>query len=542
MPFATDSVKKLIGLVLSEDARSGVDTRDRRPRTETRQFETELGKLVAAIQYSDPVQYSLRKEDGADYEKLLDLDIPTADGVRKELRQVMDGTLDQKTEAFHDQDWIELWYDTRFAAFFALCTLARLNNDQDKYRTLLDKAKQLKWPTKRGSFYHLRAMYYSVRQLTAAELDRAWRNANKACDMVPDHYGFMHNRAEIAAKRAELIGADATDEELMHRVVQGLNDLSGITGSDEAYAKFWATRARLQLIKKNYNDAEKSVLSALRLERGRWDSPHKRAYYTALLHQIRFRSEAESLEKKIDKKVDDISENVNQSIEKSIDAKRKEFDEDAKKSYKEMRDYVQSAQIRHIEIVAFFVGIITLLAGSMQTIIGAAKSPESATSRNAPLVQLVSNDPNRPPQNAATENAGVKPETNAPSSDSSVSDKPRGEETFATVTALCMLAGTLLIAFAGLGWLIRSESASMGMRSLALVCAGAFIFTLGWLGKTLPMDPELKNAGIRAIIGLAAVSAVAGCVFGYLATRQERNTKNAGGTNSGTDVQDRGLS
>jgi hypothetical protein len=61
-----------------------------------------------------------------------------------------------------------------------------------------------------------------------------------------------------------------------------------------------------------------------------------------------------------------------------------------------------------------------------------------------------------------------------------------------SATLLLMVSGMLLVSFGGLGWLLRGETVSAALRSIAVVLLGAFLFTVGFLGV------PAFNGGIQA--------------------------------------------
>lgn len=509
--------EKLTGLVLEEIEQSPGK------KTETRSFERKIGELVADYRYFDRTKWDpVEQEYAALLRAEKTIDVPA---VLEQIAQQAAGKKSAVAPAFSHDDLAKLGEDIRFSALYALCMRARLDNQIDEYENWLKEAEKWKWAAERGSFHHLWAMLLSTRQQPLTrDLEYAWRNAEEACRKVPGHSGFLHNRAEIAAKQAEQIQGEKIEEPVSGRVAIGLADLLEIT-SKERYAKFWATRARLELLQMKYEDAEKSAFTALRLECGRWDSHYRRADYTALLYQIRFRKGKDRLDQAltevkskaveiheeikkqgtlIDKQViemqkyligaqdtmrDKIDEKASTTEEK-LKATENRIEERARENQKNLTDYVESTKTRHIEILAFFVTLVTLLAGGMQTIIGAA----------------------RPASNTATTNATT-----------AVATALGAPETVAVITALCMLVGTLLIAFAGLGWLLRTEVPAATTRSLALVFLGAFVFCLALLGRTVSANewmvtPLGKITSASAAAGMAIVCAIAGCILAAVAT------------------------
>lgn len=231
--------------------------------------------------------------------------------------------------------------DFRFAALYALCMRARLDNRLGYYESCLKKAEDEPWAKDRGGFHHLWSMYLSARQDQGQnDLQQALKRAEQALKKAKNHVGFMHNLAEVTAKLAEGEFIERGGKE----VCSALDLARKITaskdeGGEPGYPKFWATRGRLEMLCGSLKEAETSVLTALRFEHGRWDSHVRRADYGAILTQLRIEKEARALRHQLG---------------------------DVSGAEERLRAYAEDTKIRHAETLGFFAAVLALILTGIQ--------------------------------------------------------------------------------------------------------------------------------------------------------------------------------
>jgi hypothetical protein len=338
--------------------------------------------------------------------------------------------------------------DVRYAAFYALCMRARRDNQLEVYDEVLELPMQRGWMgfLERGSYWHLRSMHLSARHDTG-DLERARSDAVVACDANPNHAGFLHNHAEITAKLAEdglLTPDDGSESERMQMLHEALERATKVTRLESGYPKFWATRARLLTLLGRLSEAEAAVLTALRNEHRAVDSATRRAEYRAVLSEVRIAKEAERI-----------------TAELKADGK-----EAAEAAEQNLRKYAEETKIRHVEFLGFFAGVLSLIGISVQAFFKTASDPGKSGLSATPVAL--------PPTTVAA--------------------------------SLLMLAGILLVAFGGLGWLLRGESFKAVLRSLAVVILGITVFLTGLFAAGFLEGPD--SAAVRGTLPVSDLPVV----------------------------------
>lgn len=342
--------------------------------------------------------------------------------------------------------------DIRYTALYALCMAKRRDHDPDGFRTLLHDSK--KWGadnlTRYGSYVHLRAMMHVLfrdRSHLAQALDCAEQALKH--DLLKGHVGVEHHYAEVAAIAAEAQVIKEDDE----RVKRALYYAKGAVRAEKHFAKFHATMGRLRALHGYFDDANDDLQRAIRLERDGWDSAARRTDYKDILTDINHRRRLKEQERLIE-------EAMNQRVER-------------------MRAIAEQTNVRHAEMLGFFAGILALVLAGIQ--LAAEKKDSKAADGAGRAAYAVAQQVT---EVAADQASGV----------------------VGSAVLLLMLGGVLLVAYGGLGWLLRGERLAALLRSLAVVLLGVSLFAAGVM---VPRAfTEFRPEWVANTAGIALISSV----------------------------------
>ena len=184
----------------------------------------------------------------------------------------------------------------RYAAFFAMCTIYRRNKDYTLYGNLLREYEEAFKDFK--SILHLKSMHLVESADTEDEIREVIDLCKQAIKYGNDNEGFLHSFSITVAKAFEdgfLKIENPADLKLLD---EALIRVDKAIEKDE-YAKFYATRGRLKLIKGEYDEAKKDLNKAIDIEDStRVDYSYKLIDYQGYLANV-------TLKKNISK-IDDI--------------------------------------------------------------------------------------------------------------------------------------------------------------------------------------------------------------------------------------------
>ncbi len=153
--------------------------------------------------------------------------------------------------------------DVAYAAFYALCTFYRRNNDINEYGDLISKYR--KDFQHMRSFAFLELMYQKMKNPDSPNL---LETADRLCapDMLGINYGVQHCYAELVAGVCEkdIDKAEYIVKQHMDKALARVNEALSLSGG---YPKFYVTRARLLVIKAIFTDGkEREILFNSALE------------------------------------------------------------------------------------------------------------------------------------------------------------------------------------------------------------------------------------------------------------------------------------
>lgn len=223
-----------------------------------------------------------------------------------------------------------------YGAFYALCTYYRRNHSVKEYNSLIKSAR--KDLAQRDSYPFLALMCEKMLN------PKDWRllgKAKKLCSAkgLRDNYGVKHCFAEYVAEACENdpSRADHFIKEYMESALQRATE--AVAESEDKYAKFYVTLARLNNIKAIHLEDESCFrLSQSQIEEAieKEDDGTKRNVWQSMGVQMRSEYYAKTLEKKIASQ----EENIQQQFHDN--------------------------NVKNLEFLSFFSAIVGLLVGGIQ--------------------------------------------------------------------------------------------------------------------------------------------------------------------------------
>jgi len=206
-----------------------------------------------------------------------------------------------------------------YGAFYALCTYYRRNHSTKEYNNLIKSAEREF--TERDSYPFLALMCEKMLN------PKDWRllgKAEKLCSAkgLKDNYGVKHCFAEYVAEACENDPSRVPYivKEYMESALQRASE--AITESNDLYAKFYVTRARLNNIKAIYFEDESCFrLSQSEIEEAidKEDDGTKRNIYQSTGVQLRSEYYAKTLEKKIANQEESIQQQFHENNVKNLE-------------------------------------------------------------------------------------------------------------------------------------------------------------------------------------------------------------------------------
>ena len=206
-----------------------------------------------------------------------------------------------------------------YGAYYALCTYYRRNRSVKEYNNLIKSAR--KEFAERDSYPFLAIMCEKMLN------PKDWRLLGKAerlCSArgLKDNYGVKHCFAEYVAEACENDPSRAMHfiKEYMESALQRVSE--AISESEDKYAKFYMTRARLNNIKAIYLEDESCFrLSQSEIEEAidKEDDGTKRNVYQSMGVQMRSEYYAKTLEKKIANQEESIQQQFHENNVKNLE-------------------------------------------------------------------------------------------------------------------------------------------------------------------------------------------------------------------------------
>ncbi len=201
--------------------------------------------------------------------------------------------------------------EVRFSAFFVLVTHYRRFNNFQKFDELVRKY---------GSLFNGQPMYAHIVGLLHAglggrrDLEVAIDLSRSASKSLPSHPGVLHAFASHVAA-AEESGIELRDE-VRDEAKRALNTAIGL--ETKPYAKFYCTKGRLLVLRGEWDEAQKAIQEAMRIEdEHETDYALRMSEYQSQLAGVQVRR----LELELDKARSSISE-IESHIENRFDELR----------------------------------------------------------------------------------------------------------------------------------------------------------------------------------------------------------------------------
>ncbi|OLN24123.1 hypothetical protein BTO30_01545 [Domibacillus antri] len=227
---------------------------------------------------------------------------------------------------------------SQFSAFVLLCIYSRRMKNISKYKELIDEMGMF---FSEEPFYpHIAALYH--KQLDTLEgMESAIYYSRQAVANLPHQVGILHSYVE------SVINAIENQVEISDGVLDDAKEkMKTIMLLDSSYAKFHCTRGRLLAISREYSQAKNAINKAIDLEKS-----HKSDYALRIndyqSHLIRIQT-AESSD----------------VILKQLITTKQELEE----SRKRIEDSMDKMKTENIQLLGFFVAIISLTIGSLNMI------------------------------------------------------------------------------------------------------------------------------------------------------------------------------
>ncbi len=246
-----------------------------------------------------------------------------------------------------------------FAAFCILCGLYRRFNDYTKYFDLLVRFENR---FRHHIFYgHLKLLYYNetgVQNNLTEILKLAQENYNR----MPFNIGVQHALASTVAwafEETEFNPEEMPDQKWIRIGIEAVEKAISIDGN---YAKFYLTKARLYSLRGNYDLALQFIKEAIDKEDSKKsDYPLRINKYLKYEQIFRSKRNLEKIELSIDKR---IKHELDDQIESYIDRINEKQDELNTQTSEKISE-IKNAQIRNLEFLGLFAGIISFTIGSI---------------------------------------------------------------------------------------------------------------------------------------------------------------------------------
>jgi len=178
--------------------------------------------------------------------------------------------------------------DLSYAAFYALNVYYRRMNHLSELEELMKK-HSTRFKSRR-TISHLQALNYQKQ----GDLKQARRCAKTAVDKLPEHPGVLHHFAQVVVDLRQR-DSSAVDDAMLREASEALD--GAITLTNEGYARYFATLARLLTLEGDYDGADRAIRDAIDKEdRGNRDYTLLIGEYQAIRLETEFERSMSRLE------------------------------------------------------------------------------------------------------------------------------------------------------------------------------------------------------------------------------------------------------
>lgn len=238
--------------------------------------------------------------------------------------------------------------ETKYKAFYLLCSLFRRRKDITIYGSLLYEYKEQF--DRNDTFGYLKAMYLIQTGLTE-NIRQAVILASKSLDRVKDNIGIQHCYCEMVAEAFEENIFHITNEKdkmELNRASETIKDI--IVNDIEDYAKFYCTYGRILALSKDYKEAKIQIKKSIDKEKS-----NRHDYSLRISEYLKHLMAITSAEK-----MDEIEQKMS-----SYGSDMEQFD-----------NKIEGTLSKNIEFLGFFAALVSFVIASVQ-ILG-AQSVEDA--------------------------------------------------------------------------------------------------------------------------------------------------------------------
>lgn len=204
---------------------------------------------------------------------------------------------------------------------------------------------------------HFYAIALRVKE-SKRNIKEAIRLAKKCRQQDPSHSGVLHNLAGAIHTFATKYESDtAKSNELLIEAKEVVNEA---IEHESDYPRFYATRASIYMDLGDFSHAEQDIATAIEMEDSSSnDYPIRLNEYLAIKMDLKFKKELEIALNRTETKMANSAETVKEELRtSSIDIK------------KDIEHITQEAKKSNIEVLTFFVAVISFIIGSLSMLSG----------------------------------------------------------------------------------------------------------------------------------------------------------------------------
>lgn len=326
-----------------------------------------------------------------------------------------------------------------YIAFISLATLYRRQEKALQMNMLFYEFE--KYFIEQPLFLHYRALKHMANK----ELNECIKDASNALEMeeMTKNSGLLHMFAEAVITlienddKIEMDTKENIEQEAFQYLLQAIK-------LEDNYAKFYATKARFLIYRKEFKEAKEALKHAINYEDKGNDYQLRIAKYHLLLSVAQVKEEYTKSQVEQAKHNDKMNDMIDEAY-RTMDAKMaaQEMKQDGTK--KETSEMLESMKQQNLQMLGFFTAIISFTIGSFQII--------------------------------------------------------RDQSFTAAVLLLLVLAGTLLIAYAGFSFLIFTAKRTMLIKNMIVLSIGVLLIIFSmmtyqndWIGDVATIE---YNKGVQ---------------------------------------------
>jgi tetratricopeptide (TPR) repeat protein len=298
------------------------------PKEGSREWETSLTDLV-------------KKEESVNIDSLKDI-----------LKDIIDDEADE-----YDDDNI------KFAAFFAYCTRLRRNQDFLPLNQMMEDFEEY---DDRIMYQHLKGMAEKGEGKRVNQIEKSLEYSRRAAEWMENkenlnNAGVYHSLASGLIKMMENSSEEITDENISE--AEKYIELA-IENSD--YAKFYATKGRLETLKGRYDRADELFQKAINKE----DSNQRRyAVRVGKYQMYSFKNDFQEKMSDLQVKADNLNDRANE-LDDRVGEAEEEMSKAVDNAVEDATDYakqeVQKSRTSTLQVLGFFSAILAVVITTVQ--------------------------------------------------------------------------------------------------------------------------------------------------------------------------------